>query len=695
MEPEEEEIDQMYQFAKDLVEKSNWKERLIVREDEEITTNPTCTYLDDQQEPWQNRYYVIFYAWALALGLELNVEVTQSRNNKFFDYAHDIIALARCGSVDWKTINEFLLCHGFVTKGPGNAKYVPEQRRFASTRRFLSYEDLQAYLLLLQRDDEADWETAGMYDRVEIGLPSKVSELVWGVSEQSGDGEDQASDSGEDPSSDSGEDRSSDSEEDPSSDSGEGSGDDQPPGSGDDQLPGSGDDQPGSGEDQPGNDSGEPVLSREEAVERANRFLGGLLNTRERINFGDAVKSLRDYLDDERNGMTHEKFDSSCAYFHRRFRLLWRLYCIKSRRIHLNVDHELYHPTGRFYTGEQVMGAIMSVVCAIDRLQAYSPSRKGPFHGGFTLATDYGVHGALVGNNNFIFGYPMAHPRRCWLMPIVIDGPFEDALDERLGRPPKQRGVHKKLYGKDEEEGGHIVLVVLQEEDCKGRRGDTEFRMYLLDSSPSFTYMADEFIHERVEQAARSLRWTGTPTMDQTIPFKPQLERIPVPSQGGHWQCGLHTIINAWIIALGLTLRGEFDRGTVVRVYREAPVLIYLAYEGGLDWRTLAAWLICKGLVEESRLDDVRPDRRFLSTQVQDGELSVDGIFTGTVVAIATEDDREFRDPNADANEITVNRSNNYDFGRIRALPREYEESMDLEYDTYEYPDELGFLSDY
>lgn len=87
----------------------------------------------------------------------------------------------------------------------------------------------------------------------------------------------------------------------------------------------------------------------------------------------------------------------------------------------------------------------------------------------------------------------------------------------------------------------------------------------------------------------------------------------PVAQQLVDWACGYHTILNAWVIALGLNLSPDFIPET--KFYEEARQLVILALGGFLDYRIAYAFLLCREFVQEQ--SNVPQDRRFKQTKKQ------------------------------------------------------------------------------
>lgn len=141
--------------------------------------------------------------------------------------------------------------------------------------------------------------------------------------------------------------------------------------------------------------------------------------------------------------------------------------------------------------------------------------------------------------------------------------------------------------------------------------------MYLYDSSTHIFEDVLPYVVGRITQAANNLRWSKIRSSERVLQCR-EYGRGPAQQQtrGRGWQCGYHTIINGWILALGLhpSETARFDDVA----YIEARTLAVAAVSGILDWTTLVAWLLCRRLTIETteQLHEVvAMDRRFLTTR--------------------------------------------------------------------------------
>jgi hypothetical protein len=113
-----------------IVEGTNWCERIFLRQAMEDHTPTYTTWLPASQQPSDDEcgYYMIMYAWSLALGLQPDPSVHLQWTDQFFQDLQNIVHLARLGKATWQIIYAFLLGYRFVKDG-----IVPEDRRFEKT----------------------------------------------------------------------------------------------------------------------------------------------------------------------------------------------------------------------------------------------------------------------------------------------------------------------------------------------------------------------------------------------------------------------------------------------------------------------------------------------------------------------------------------------------------------------------------
>lgn len=294
--------------------------------------------------------------------------------------------------------------------------------------------------------------------------------------------------------------------------------------------------------------------------------------------------------------------------------------------------------------------AIAAVVEAIDQHQAnlHRDRHDSAFTGGFALSTSQNLQAARFEKSGAV-----SRPRRCFLMPVAVSGA---EIDEAGGMSPDKISWTRLLEG-------HFFLAVVQEEQRRPASEDSEkshFCVFTLDSAPE-RFQADHtqtLFNDVVHKTARNLSWNVQRSGANPIRFRDRHADIPVlRQQEGDWQCGLHVILNAWILALGLkpsTNPVDFNNG----FYEELWLLVQAALAGLLDWQTLVAWLFCVNATTSQRLELVLEDRRFETTQFQDSEDSL----AARIEFLHEQDERSIRQTSE--TQLPYDHSNNIDFER-------------------------------
>ena len=514
-------------------------------------------------------YYTILNAWGLALGLELNPDVRLKWTDEFFQTLQNIMHLSLLGHADWQLIYAFLKCHDIVRKG-----LVPKNRRFSNTHAIRNESALGDDLTSARKQERIYREnnpldrTAQQTNRIP-NLHGRPHHEVLRCDSWSED-------------------------------------------------------------------------TRFNLVPRLQRL--GLLNvdhTDSQVR--QAWDQTVDYIFDgflgvipETHGQPHmasrvvqtfreymtENYSTAQV---RKDPVEWTKdiqRCYRSIMSDEDIGNHFFG-TPRATVGmeqkfpledETVNLAIVSVLEAIDNFQQPHPSNPTPFAGGFTLTRSVDL--ALAAANYVTDEGYLSRPRRAWLMPLVVRGD-----DTGLVNWCKDNKVKwNENYG--EPVGAHTLLAVIQEE--RTTKGATHFRVYFLDSCPRIFKLVRPYLYERIQRIAHCLTWSTHRAETGPQPQFTRFDvcRVPAQTPGG-WQCGYHTIINAWIVALGLHPR--LDVSYSDEIYTEAYWLFYAALAGILDWKTLAAWLITHHLVTKTSIENVPANRRFGFTwpQTDEEELSV------------------------------------------------------------------------
>ncbi|KAF2180068.1 hypothetical protein K469DRAFT_293911 [Zopfia rhizophila CBS 207.26] len=160
---------QIYGTALAMLRRSKWW-RNVFRSSDSFPKVEEAIWIRGAQQPnnWACGYYVILNAWALAMGLELNLEFRPKKS--FFQDAQDIIHLARGGFAGWKLIYAFLLCTQFVIQ----KSRVPKSRRFPQTLRLLNGNELIDELERLREAEVDFWRSTTRSDLDDLGQQSSI-----------------------------------------------------------------------------------------------------------------------------------------------------------------------------------------------------------------------------------------------------------------------------------------------------------------------------------------------------------------------------------------------------------------------------------------------------------------------------------------------------------------------------------------
>ncbi|KAF2271354.1 uncharacterized protein EI97DRAFT_462913 [Westerdykella ornata] len=345
-------------------------------------------------------------------------------------------------------------------------------------------------------------------------------------------------------------------------------------------------------------------------------------------NLESVINHVWNFLDNsgEQFGI-NEDDDDWCLKFRRRFEFLQAI-CAEypSANPKFSKNHKLERD--RFLNDAQIDMAIGSVIGAINVFQHQHMLAAGEtrFTGGLGMVTSAPLSEALLKSEkewNGLGGVGTfgraAHPRRCFLMPVILD----KHLAETVKLPPKN--------------AGHICLFVLQEEtrEVNGESGRF-FCVYCLDSG-AFISRAKwsgqpksqaALLYGLIQKAARNLSWTRRNShAKEDTQFLKDYTDVPVLRQADGTSCGLFTVLNAWILALGLTPNAK-PKADARRVASKMQLLVLLAWRGALDWKTLVAFLLCHGLVTQTSMSQVPLDRRFGATMAQEGQAELSSYYS-------------------------------------------------------------------
>lgn len=557
-----------------------WRWRYNVWED---VPRPTAAqWIPCAQQPTESEcgYYAIIFAWSLALGLELNPHAAPIWDDSMFMEVLDIAHLARLGLVDWTLIHNFLRCHRFVLDGA-----VPEDRRFEQSVQLLTAAEWDQRSRDLYNQEIVDHFDAVGSININNILGNNFIQLPPGLDHTSNS-----------------------------------------------------------------------FLS---VGNKGDRDARAELSESGRLRFGTLQRHFRllerHYVRKDRSqDFTTNVGVSDGSYFRNSLKLsegtinetnserlfIWYRAFLANKRVQREDEarfedepcvlaseglHRLRYllgqpdiistfanaipdaNPGRTLDLGEINLAIAAVVEAIDQRQAtLHRGDRNTFAGGFALATSGGIEIAKASPT----AGAVSRPRRCLFLPILITSD-EIALAENK-KPPVPRLAHN-------------FLAVVQEEP-RARVGwnndPSHFVVYTFDSAPDrFKSSAVQTVfHNTVRNIATNLGWHEQRNDDQAH-FRRQHTQVDVFRQGRNgWQCGLHVILNSWILALGLIPTA--DQVIMDEVfYNDLWLLIRSATAGLLDWQTLVAWLFCKGVTTLRTLDAVPEDRRFELSRHQDAQF--------------------------------------------------------------------------
>ncbi|EME80446.1 uncharacterized protein MYCFIDRAFT_198674 [Pseudocercospora fijiensis CIRAD86] len=153
---------------------------------------------------------------------------------------------------------------------------------------------------------------------------------------------------------------------------------------------------------------------------------------------------------------------------------------------------------------------------------------------------------------------------------------------------------------------GHHSLFVLD------RGENQDFEIYHYDSAKRTGHTQDFQEHvTKFKDLLRDLGWARHTNFSIPETAHPRTNQI---RQNSAWECGLHTVFNAWAIALGLEIAS--GPATVLRNYknfqRDGVQMINLTRESKMDSKTIEAFLKCYGFVAPTA--SVPADRAFEKT---------------------------------------------------------------------------------
>ncbi|ORX95697.1 hypothetical protein BCR34DRAFT_607869 [Clohesyomyces aquaticus] len=643
----------VYAKALKILMRSAWW-RNVYRDEDSLQLPPKATWIPSaqQRDHWTCGYYAIANAWALAMGLELNSMDMPPRDPRFIPDMRNIAHLAIGGFVDWRLIYSFLWCYRIVK--PDQA--VVASRRFGSTTPLSNESDIDMELEDIAFDEDLywleqehpDWGILGQESAVTLhgGYPhdTNFASDSWDFDIRHNIIPDLILLSRYD---------------------------------GSPLTPGC-------------------VLKELWKSEQPAEIAKGFWKT----TIGKSMRSKIDKLDDSEGDSEDEPEDTVPSVFQNTvrafFKHLEKLDATKKASRHNLIESAPSDFFSRYFnymnafeqglrkdnfevmelpgmkellSDCQVTSAIASVVEAIDAIEDTGEN----YQGGLALAESTQVSMARAEScTEDLPWLIVSRARRCWLLPFVVHKEFAGEIEALR----EKGGMHVER-GEGSENTGHIFLVVLQEEEG-------EFRSYILDSARDYFKDVRDFLYQRIQKTARYLHWSTHRNDSRDVDFSDSYWIVKVPRQNNNWACGYHTILNAWILALGLTpnTEEEVDEDDYQILY----ALVQKALAGLLSWEILVTFLFCRRLVRESSLQDVPENRRFLSTVRQFGEDDIGNFvkdkFNNSDQYLATdpENDKPYdHGLNVDFTKMDKKDLKEIEYKEFEALNRRYESEEEEE----------------
>ena len=159
----------------------------------------------------------------------------------------------------------------------------------------------------------------------------------------------------------------------------------------------------------------------------------------------------------------------------------------------------------------------------------------------------------------------------------------------------------QKENPKDKRLLAHLVLVVASR--TIGERSDVRLQVY--DSKPGVEQLSR--IEREAQDFVRLSQWLFFEEFERG--FVPVQERVPTPMQSGGESCGLHVVLIAWAIMLGIPIHPDRARRNKERFSDEEFVhlgeeIVNRALSGQMDSRTVQAFLNVSGLSVEQVVSD-------------------------------------------------------------------------------------------
>jgi hypothetical protein len=528
-----------------------------------------------QNNDWICGLYTIFSAWSLAMGLTLDqsfkIPSDREEEERFVRDAYDIVHYAIGGYAGWRLVYAFLRCHGFVKKDRKPARFT----HFNRTVAFASDADLTSHLDDLREKENSYWQDKQPSAFLDIRNSNRLNmpqgNPQFFTMSTGTDGATRESQSAQNT---------------------------------------VGKVQQNHNEANSLSKTPSEVLQEFQASIARRGRMGHEQLFRTLLGYLDNIKYPASLLNDQHVG---SKTKGHCEFWQARvnlFEAAKELFKDQTYETvtYPNIDKPPTKKTAAraFLSDSNSMAAIAAVLEAIDQHQL-GLGYEAPFTSGYALISAENLVLAISGIE---MPYLM-RPRRCWMFPVVVDGVLAADIENYRKKHEHNTGPEDE---DDKKDRGHIFLVVMQQEINHSTK-KPEFRTYFLDSSPDYYADVRQRLFQKVKSAAVNVGWSTELNDDRSVRFSDRYWTVTVPHQTNNYACGYHTVLNAWILALGLTPRinAVYDH----RIAREILQMATLACAGLMDWKTMWAWLRCRDLITEQEITSVPLQRRFTRTQVQ------------------------------------------------------------------------------
>ncbi|KAK5169278.1 hypothetical protein LTR04_005876 [Oleoguttula sp. CCFEE 6159] len=220
----------------------------------------------------------------------------------------------------------------------------------------------------------------------------------------------------------------------------------------------------------------------------------------------------------------------------------------------------------------------------------------------FALATAAIIEAAGFGKVSAGTDQRVARPRQAWLLPWVHNSSTSGKYDQ------SNKDATAAGFTQNADHRGHIFLAIIQAVD---NEKDYNVSTIWMDSSPQYLESDRPTIFEDIEDRVINSGWFEAFGDSADPVFQQTRVQVPAAEQTNAWACGLHTILNAWAYALGLTINPGVQLET--DFYPEAVDVVNLALAGRMDSQTIHNFMLLRSWVESSSI--VPPERCFSKTK--------------------------------------------------------------------------------